>query len=163
MSPGVRARYADTARRFVELAEGRFEGVETFVVHADCHRGNLLRGTAGWFFLDFDDMARAPAVQDVWLLLPGRRADCEADLEAMLSGYEQFRPFPRETLGLIEVLRGLRYIRYAAWIASRWEDPSFPRAFPYFGTDAYWEGQFVDLREQTGLLLAEDGRSPWES
>jgi Ser/Thr protein kinase RdoA (MazF antagonist) len=81
----------------------------------------------------------------------------------MLSGYEQFRPFPRETLGLIEVLRGLRYIRYAAWIASRWEDPSFPRAFPYFGTDAYWEGQLVDLREQIGLLLAEDGRSPWES
>ena len=34
-------------------------------IHGDCHRGNLLFGDEGWFFLDFDDMVVGPAVQDV--------------------------------------------------------------------------------------------------
>ena len=37
-------------------------------IHGDCHLGNLLHGGDGWFFLDFDDFVRGPAVQDVWML-----------------------------------------------------------------------------------------------
>ncbi len=167
MSPSVRARFEDTAQAFIELAKLRFEGIETFVVHGDCHRGNLLsRGRRGpsfggdggndagndWFFLDFDDSGHGPAVQDLWLLLPARLKDCEGEIEAMLEGYQQFRAFPRESLGLIEILRGLRYLRYAAWVASRWDDPAFKRAFADFGTDRYWEGLLGDLYEQLELL-----------
>ena len=34
--------------------------------------------------------------------------------------------------GLFEGLRTLRLIHYAAWLARRWHDPAFPRAFPWF-------------------------------
>ncbi|HET6344252.1 MAG TPA: serine/threonine protein kinase, partial [Myxococcota bacterium] len=124
IAPSVAADYAKAVGMVVDLMAPHWEGLETFVVHADCHRGNLLRGREGWFFLDFDDMARGPAVQDLWLLLPARPTDCPAEVEAMLEGYEQFRAFPRASLRLVEGLRALRYVRYAAWVASRWEDPS---------------------------------------
>jgi Ser/Thr protein kinase RdoA (MazF antagonist) len=152
MSPGVEARYRDAVMRLIDIGARRFEGVESFVVHGDCHRANLLRGRDGWFFLDFDDMGRGPAVQDLWLLLPARPRDCPAELEALLQGYEQFRELDRSTLGLIEVLRGLRYVRYAAWVAQRWDDPAFPKTFPGWGTDRYWEEQVADLHEQLALL-----------
>jgi Ser/Thr protein kinase RdoA (MazF antagonist) len=152
MPPGLRHRYQDAVERLVGVADRRFAGVESVVVHADCHRGNLLRGNTGWFFLDFDDMASAPPVQDLWLLLPGRARECRAEIDQLLEGYEQFRDFDRRTLSLIEVLRALRYVRYAAWIARRWDDPAFPRAFPDFGTERYWEAQVSDLHEQLALL-----------
>jgi Ser/Thr protein kinase RdoA (MazF antagonist) len=46
----------------------------------------------------------------------------------------------------------LRIIHYAAWLARRWDDPAFPRAFPWFNTDRYWEEHLLALREQAGLL-----------
>lgn len=160
MSPGLAARYADAVRRLCAHAERRLAGVETFVIHADCHRGNLLHGRQGWFFLDFDDAARGPAVQDLWLLLPGRPRDCPGEVEALVEGYEQLRGFDRRTLRLVEALRGLRYVRYAAWITARWADPSFPRAFPQFGSESYWQGQLGDLEEQIALLDEDDDAYP---
>jgi len=148
MPPGTRSRYEDAARRLVTLAEELFIGAPTFVVHADCHRGNVLSAASGFFFLDFDDAARAPAVQDLWLLLPGRPRDCAAEIDAWVQGYEVFRPIEESTLSLIEPLRALRYLRYAAWISDRHGDPAFKRAFPQFGTGAYWEGLVSDLYEQ---------------
>jgi Ser/Thr protein kinase RdoA (MazF antagonist) len=150
--PGTRSRYEDAARRLVVLAEGLFGETPTFVVHADCHRGNVLSGAGGFFFLDFDDAARAPAVQDLWLLLPGRAADCPAEVDAWIEGYEIFRPFDERSLALIEALRGLRYLRYAAWIAERYGDPAFKAAFPQFGTGTYWEGLVGDLYEEIRKL-----------
>ena len=152
MSQGVAHRYRDAAERLIAVGRERFDGVATIPVHGDCHRANLLRGRDGWFFLDFDDMGIAPPVQDLWLLLPARPADCPVELDLMLEGYEQFREIDRTSLRLIEVLRGLRYIRYAAWVATRWDDPSFPRAFPDWGTDRYWEGQVADLYDQLRVL-----------
>jgi len=152
LPPGLRARYQAAVDRLVAAGEDLGRGVDTFPIHADCHRGNLLRGSDGWFFLDFDDCAVGPAVQDLWLLLPARPADCPRELDALLAGYEAFRPFDRGSLRLVEVLRGLRYVRYAAWIAARWEDPSFPRAFPQFGTDSWWEAQVADVDEQLRLI-----------
>lgn len=157
MSEGIRARYVDAVERLVQVGQRRFQGVATHVVHGDCHRGNLLAGPDGWFFLDFDDCATGPAVQDLWLLLPARRADCAQEMEAMVSGYQQFRALDRTSLELMEVLRGLRYVRYAAWVAARFDDPAFKRAFPDFGTDRYWQGQLQDLHEQLAVLEREDG------
>lgn len=154
MPAGTRSRYEDAARRLVAAAERLFADVEgpLFVVHADCHRGNVLSAQGRFFFLDFDDAARAPAVQDLWLLLPGRPRDHRAEVDAWIEGYEVFRPFDERTLDLVEALRGLRYLRYAAWIAERHADPAFKRAFPQFGTGGYWEGLVGDLHEQLVLL-----------
>ena len=69
-------------------------------------------------------------------------------LSALLDGYEQFRPFDRRELVLIEPLRTLRLIHYSAWIARRWDDPAFPINFPWFGTRDYWQGQVDMLVEQ---------------
>ena len=43
-------------------------------------------------------------------------------------------------------------IHYSAWIARRWRDPAFPRAFPWFGEPRYWEEHVLALREQRAAL-----------
>ena len=152
LSINVKQAYSEAVHMLVQEAQTRWQGVDTFAVHGDCHKGNLLRGRQGWFFLDFDDMATGPAVQDVWLLLPARPQDCPREVEALIAGYEQFRTFPRASLRLVEALRGLRYVHYAAWVGRRWEDPSFPRAFPDWGTDSYWQRQINDIYDQVRIL-----------
>ncbi|MFM7202540.1 MAG: serine/threonine protein kinase [Myxococcota bacterium] len=132
----------------VEAMRPLFMGLETLRVHGDCHTGNLLWGSQGAFFLDFDDMVTAPAVQDVWLLTPSRDAEGLRQRDVLLEGYETFRPFDRRSLHLVEGLRALRYLHYAAWIARRWDDPAFPVAFPHFGTHRYWQELTQDLHEQ---------------
>ena len=129
-----------------------FEGVQSHRIHGDCHFSNILWGAEGPFLLDFDDMVVGPAVQDLWLLIPGRDEESSRVLSVMLSGYEQMRHFDRSTLRLIEPLRALRLIHYSAWIAKRWEDPAFQRAFPHFKTPSYWSEQVGDLRDQLGAL-----------
>ena len=76
--------------------------------------------------------------------------------EALLEGYREFREFNDSSLRLIEVLRALRYVHYSAWIAKRWDDPSFPNAFPHFGTDEYWEKEIKDLEIQLGFIQGEE-------
>ena len=118
-------------------------------LHGDCHPGNILwTPDHGPHFVDLDDARTGPAVQDLWMLLSGERAQSQRQLGALIDGYEQFREFDRDELALIEPLRTLRQIHYSAWLARRWEDPAFPRAFPWFGTSDYWKDQVVMLEEQ---------------
>lgn len=157
ISAALLARYEQAARRLVYLAAQCLDsGAPRHLIHADLHRGNMLRTRDGFCVLDFDDMTAGPPIQDLWLLLPARPAHCPAEQAALISGYEQIRPFDRHSLRLIEPLRGLRYIRYAAWIAERWQDPAFPKAFPHFGSAAYWQDQLSDLYEQIRLIEEEN-------
>lgn len=118
-------------------------------LHGDCHPGNILwTPDAGPHFVDLDDARAGPAVQDLWMLLSGERAQRQQQLGALLDGYEQMREFDRAELALIEPLRTLRLIHYSAWLARRWDDPAFPIAFPWFGTPDYWRGQVVMLEDQ---------------
>ena len=122
-------------------------------LHADCHPGNILWTPAdlpggGPHFVDLDDCRSGPAVQDLWMLLPGERAERQRALGALLDGYEQLRDFDRRELALIKPLRTLRLIHYSAWVARRWDDPAFPAAFPGFGTPDYWRGQIDTLVDQ---------------
>lgn len=121
-------------------------------LHGDCHLGNILWGRTGPFFVDFDDCLTAPAVQDLWMLLSGSRTEREQQLAALLSGYTQFMEFDARELRLIEPLRTLRLLNYSAWLARRWDDPAFPRAFPWFNTRRYWEEQILTLKEQAAAL-----------
>ncbi len=122
-------------------------------LHGDCHPGNILwtpedQPGGGPHFVDLDDARMGPAVQDLWMLLSGDRAQRNQQLGALVDGYEQFREFDRAELALIEPLRTLRLIHYSAWLARRWDDPAFPAAFPWFGSSDYWQGQVQMLEEQ---------------
>ena len=125
-------------------------------VHGDCHAGNILWTPTdvpmaqgpGPHFVDLDDARMAPAVQDLWMLLSGDRAQRTFQMSCLLDGYEQFRRFDRRELALVEPLRTLRLIHYSAWLAQRWSDPTFPINFPWFGSSDYWKGQIQMLQDQ---------------
>jgi Ser/Thr protein kinase RdoA (MazF antagonist) len=94
-----------------------------------------------------------PAIQDLWMLLPGERSAVEAALYHLLDGYRDFREFDDRELLLIEPLRTLRMIHHSAWLAERWSDPAFPQAFPWFASPAYWSQQTTELREQIERMM----------
>ncbi len=121
-------------------------------LHGDCHAGNVLWTDAGPHFVDFDDARSGPALQDLWMLLPGERSAMGTSLKQVLDGYEQFFTFERRELHLVEALRTLRLLHYSAWLARRWQDPAFPAAFPWFNTPRYWQDRILELREQVALM-----------
>lgn len=125
-------------------------------LHGDCHAGNVLWNETGPVIVDLDDCLMGPAIQDIWMLLSGDVAQVSIQLNRILGGYTEFYDFNRRELRLIEPLRTLRMIRYAAWLAARWEDPAFPLSFPWFNTPAYWQTLLQDLREQAERLLQND-------
>ena len=148
---GVADQALDGVRRCFERA-GR---VASLRLHGDCHAGNVLwvEGECGGpFFVDFDDSRMGPAIQDLWMLLSGGRADQVRQLADVLAGYEDFFEFDSRELYLIEALRTLRLIHYAGWLARRWDDPAFPAAFPWFNTQRYWQDRILELREQIALM-----------
>ncbi len=151
----VKDRYFDTALSIAAIADRRMAGVPVHRIHGDLHLGNILFRDGLLNVLDFDDMVVGPAVQDLWLALPGRDAYTQNLRERFLEGYIQFRDFDRATLSLIEPLRALRIIHYAAWIARRWHDPAFPAAWPHFGSPDYWERETQDLEEQLAVIRGE--------
>ena len=155
-----RNRYSDAVHEIVDLYTALSCDVPVHRIHGDCHAGNLLHGSEGWFFLDFDDFLTGPAVQDLWMLVPARDKEGLRQRELFLGAYRQFRDFKTSWLRLIEPLRGLRYIRYAAWIALRWDDPAFPQAFPHFGTDQYWENETSDLEDLLEHIHTSDDILP---
>ena len=130
--------------------------IQLIRLHGDCHPGNILwtplespaSSLPGPHFVDLDDARTGPAVQDLWMLLSGDRQQRTHQLGALVDGYEQFREFDRRELALIEPLRTLRLIHYSAWLARRWDDPTFPINFPWFGSSDYWQGQVQMLEEQ---------------
>lgn len=153
--PDVEAAYRSAVNQALDGARhcfGRAGKVRTLRLHGDCHAGNVLWTDNGPHFVDFDDSRMGPAVQDLWMLLSGERADMRKQLDSVLAGYENFFDFDERELHLVEALRTLRLIHYAAWLAQRWDDPAFKRAFPWFNTQRYWQDRVLELREQIALM-----------
>ena len=134
-------------QRFAQCADLRY-----LRVHGDCHAGNVLWRDDAPHFVDFDDARMAPAVQDLWMLLSGHEEEQRSQLAAILEGYHEFGDFDLRELSLVEPLRTLRMLQYAAWLGRRWDDPAFPHAFPWFNTQSYWERHVLELREQFAAL-----------
>jgi Ser/Thr protein kinase RdoA (MazF antagonist) len=124
-------------------------------IHGDFHPGNVLVAGERLHIVDFDDTRIGPAVQDLWMFLSGDRAEQIPQLSALLEGYTRFREFDARELHLVEALRSLRIMHYAAWLARRWEDPAFKQAFPWFDSQRYWEDHVLALREQVALMQEE--------
>lgn len=142
-----RDRYRSLVERVCDRSEPWFEDTDVQPIHGDCHLGNVLWGREGAMLVDFDDMLVGPCVQDLWLLAAGRDGWARARRLAIVEGYEEMRDFDRLSLRLVEPLRVLRLVHFCAWIARRWEDASFPRTFPDFGTDRFWVGQIEAIQE----------------
>jgi len=136
----------------VRRAMDRAGDVKRIRLHGDCHAGNVLWTDDGPHFVDLDDSRTGPSVQDLWMLISGDRAAMARQLADVLAGYEDFSEFDLRELHLVEALRTLRLMHYAAWIARRWEDPAFPAAFPWFGTQRYWQDRILELREQIAAM-----------
>lgn len=130
----------------------RAGAVATLRLHGDFHPGNVLQTPEGFHLVDLDDARTGPAIQDLWMLLPGEREERQAYLDDVLEGYRTFCDLDPRELHLVEPLRTLRLMRHAAWLAARWDDPAFPQAFPWFGEPRYWEEHLLALREQLAAL-----------
>jgi len=125
---------------------------ELIRVHGDCHAGNILWRDDCAHFVDLDDCCSAPAIQDLWMFLSGERPRREQQLGELLEGYNEFHEFAPRQLRWLEALRTLRIVRHAAWLGRRWEDPAFPRSFPWFGSERFWANHILELREQLAAL-----------
>ncbi|HEY1392942.1 MAG TPA: serine/threonine protein kinase [Methylibium sp.] len=146
------SRMAEQAIAGVRERFAAVPGLRELRLHGDMHIGNLLWTPAGPHFVDLDDACIGPAVQDLWMLLPGERKVSGRAIGCLLEGYTSFCDFDERELELIEALRTVRLIHYSAWLSKRWGDPAFPAAFPWFGSSAYWAEQTTRLRDQIELM-----------
>lgn len=141
------AHLVDRYERLVDAVAARLDERFALVqptairLHGDCHPGNLLWTDAGPHFVDLDDAAMGPAIQDLWMLMDGGAAQ----RAALLEGYGEFRDLDPGELSLVEPLRIMRQIHHAGWISARYDDPAFPRAFPFAAEPRWWEEHCDDL------------------
>ena len=150
-----RATWESACRQALALVDKGFSAVPTLRalrLHGDCHPGNVLWRDGAPHVVDLDDACTGPAVQDLWMLVSGDASSMQRQLALLLDGYTQFSDFDERELRLIEPLRTLRMVRHSAWLAARWNDPTFPLNFPFFGSSAYWSQQTTQLREQVEAM-----------
>jgi len=136
----------------IDVAAKQYQVKQQIRLHGDCHAGNILWRDEGPHFVDLDDCRTGPAIQDLWMMLSGDRQQQLLQIDTLLMGYEEFFSFEPSQLNLIESLRTMRVVNYMAWLCKRWQDPAFPRNFPWFNTEKYWEQQILMLKEQMSAL-----------
>lgn len=135
------------AELFIKKSDGMFKKADLMLIHGDCHKGNLIsRPGEGIFLIDFDDICLGPAVQDLWMLLPGNVEEHKREFSWFLEGYETFRQFDMASLDLIPALRGMRLIHFASWLAVQKHDPHFDKHFPEVKTPKYWNGLIKEIQ-----------------
>lgn len=151
----MRARYQEVSAALVQKIADAFDRASPIAairLHGDCHLGNILWQPRGPLLVDLDDCLNGPRIQDLWMFLSGNADEQRRQWSEITEGYNQFGMLDYSELQLIEPLRALRMLHHAAWIAERWPDPAFPRAFPWAGQPRYWEGYVGDLMQQCDLL-----------
>ena len=144
----ITAELIDKVSRLFEQCES----VRSIRLHGDCHMGNVLWRDSVPHFVDFDDARNGPAIQDLWMMLSGSRDQQSLQIRKILEGYTDFCEFNPLELRLVEACRTLRIMYHCCWIARRWDDPAFPRAFPWFNSQRYWSDHILELREQLSAL-----------
>lgn len=154
----LRDAYESLGQHILERLNRVFEeykDIPAIRLHGDCHPGNILWRDDKPHFVDFDDARNGPAIQDLWMLLSGERHYRQLQLSEVIEGYSEFCDFNPRELGLVEALRTMRIMHHSAWLARRWDDPAFPRNFPWFNTERYWAEHILELREQLAALDEE--------
>jgi len=136
-------------------------------LHGDCHFGNIiyrptyhgesfdaLNGEEQtlYHFLDFDDSINGWAVWDIWPLIRTQDEYGQNQLQSLIKGYEDIRPFPYQELKLIEIFRTMKMINYYTWIAKRFDDPAFKAAFGFYDASDFWDQRLQDFKNQLELI-----------
>jgi Ser/Thr protein kinase RdoA (MazF antagonist) len=155
LPPELGKAYENLIEDLLPKVDARFASckqVRSIRLHGDFHPGNILWRDETPHIVDLDDARTGPAVQDLWLFLSGDRMYQQARLADLLDGYTMFRDFDSAELGLIEALRTLRIIHYAAWLDKRREEPAFQQAFPWLDSNRYWDDHILALKEQSSAL-----------
>ncbi len=149
---GLKADFLAATDGLINAVIARWDNnVKTLRLHGDCHAGNIL-WRDGPLFVDLDDARMGPAIQDLWMLLNGDKAEQRMQLETIIEAYEEFSPFNSDEIALIEPLRAMRFVYYLAWLIRRWDDPAFPRNFPWLTGEDYWRNQISTFIEQVKVL-----------
>ncbi len=151
----MQQRFAEVSAQLVERIEAAFAAAAPLAairLHGDCHLGNILWQPRGPLMVDLDDCVNGPRIQDLWMFLSGSADEQRGQWNQVMEGYLQFGAVDASELRLIEPLRAVRMLNHAAWIAERWSDPAFPRAFPWAGQERFWEGYVGDLMQQGEVL-----------
>ncbi|MEB5752438.1 serine/threonine protein kinase [Leclercia adecarboxylata] len=149
---GLKAELLAATDNLINAVTARWDNnVKTLRLHGDCHAGNIL-WRDGPLFVDLDDARMGPAIQDLWMLLNGDKAEQRMQLETIIEAYEEFTPFNSDEIALIEPLRAMRFVYYLAWLIRRWDDPAFPRNFPWLTGEDYWRNQISTFIEQVKVL-----------
>ena len=142
------SQFSNEVRSFIGKSTPLFDKYPRFLIHGDCHFGNILyRPDSGLIMLDFDDCVIGPAVQDLWMLLPGSHQECEQEINWFLDGYLTFNEFPLTSLALIEPLTIMRQIHFAAWCTIQHKEPHFQHHFPDWGGLSYWNQLLKDIMD----------------
>ncbi len=145
--------YRAITEQLIDISQQRFATLgqyDRIRLHGDCHPSNVLWTDDGPHFVDFDDARMGPAIQDLWMLI--NDASNREMWNKLLQGYEDFMEFDDRQFKIVEPLRTIRMIHYSAWLARRWQDPSFKHNFPWFNTDRYWEEHILSLKEQLAVI-----------
>ncbi len=121
-------------------------------IHGDLHYGNILWNEGRPFITDFDDMMVGPLVQDIWMITNVGSEEEVTRQAALLSGYEDYRPFPRSTLPWCQSLKAIRYMHYLGWVCKRWEDPIFRQTFSHYENTSFWEMVMIDFENMARQL-----------
>lgn len=149
---GLKAQFLAATDGLINAILPRWDNnVTTLRLHGDCHAGNIL-WRDGPLFVDLDDARMGPAIQDLWMLLNGDKAEQRMQLETIIEAYEEFSSFDSDEIALIEPLRAMRFVYYLAWLIRRWDDPAFPRNFPWLTGEDYWRNQISTFIEQVKVL-----------
>jgi Ser/Thr protein kinase RdoA (MazF antagonist) len=155
MPEHMRGQYADISAVLVNAIETAFAdgGAPALIrIHGDCHLGNILWQQRGPLLVDLDDCVNGPRMQDLWMFLSGNADEQQGQWAEITEGYKQFGSIAFRELRLVEPLRAVRMLNHAAWVAERWSDPAFPRAFPWAAEARFWEGYVGDLMQQCQVL-----------
>lgn len=86
------AFFSDLDRLIAELSSRWQENWQSIRLHGDCHPSNIL-WRDGPMFVDLDDARNGPAIQDIWMLLNGDRADQIAQLDTIAEAIQNFTSF----------------------------------------------------------------------
>jgi len=109
---GLKAEFLAATDNLINAVTARWDNnVKTLRLHGDCHAGNIL-WRDGPLFVDLDDARMGPAIQDLWMLLNGDKAEQRMQLETIIEAYEEFTPFNSDEIALIEPLRAMRFVYY---------------------------------------------------
>lgn len=148
----LKVAFLNATDALIDATKARWDNnVPVLRLHGDCHAGNIL-WRDGPLFVDLDDARMGPAIQDLWMLLNGDKAEQRMQLETIIEAYEEFSPFNSDEIVLIEPLRAMRFVYYLAWLIRRWDDPAFPRNFPWLSGEDYWRNQITIFTEQVKVL-----------